>query len=64
VIVGDGVSFGSADKVLYGVSLKEGKPVWKQSAGQAVAGSAAVASNRLVIGTETSSGRILCFGSR
>jgi outer membrane protein assembly factor BamB len=64
VIVGDRVFFGSADKFLYGVSLKDGKEVWKKSVGQSVAGSAAVAGNRLVIGTETSSGRILCFGAK
>jgi eukaryotic-like serine/threonine-protein kinase len=64
VIVGERVFFGSADKFLYGVSLKDGKQVWKQSVGQSVAGSPAVAENCLVIGTETSSGRILCFGAR
>jgi eukaryotic-like serine/threonine-protein kinase len=64
VIVGDRVFFGSADKFLYGVSLKDGKQVWKQSVGQAVSGSPAVAANRLVIGTETNSGRILCFGAK
>lgn len=64
VIAGDRIYFGSADKLIYGVTLKDGKEVWKFPAGQSVVGSAAVAGGRMVIGTETSSGRILCFGAK
>jgi len=64
VIAGDRVYFGSADKFVYGLTLKDGQPVWKQSVGQSVVGSAAVAEKRFVLGTETSSGRVLCFGAK
>ncbi len=64
VIAGDRVYFGSADKFLYGLSLADGRQVWKQSVQQSVAGSPAVAAGRLVIGTETNTGRILCFGAK
>lgn len=64
VIVGDRVFVGSADKFLYAVALADGKESWKYPAGQAISGSAAVGEGRLVIGTETSNGRILCFGAK
>lgn len=64
VIVGERVFFGSGDKILYGVGLKDGKEVWKTPAGQSIVGSPAVGEGRLVIGTETSSGRVLCFGAK
>lgn len=64
VIAGKNVYFGSADKNIYGVDLSTGKEVWKYAAKQSVAGSAAVADGCLVIGTESSRGRILCFGEK
>ncbi|MBX3441270.1 MAG: PQQ-binding-like beta-propeller repeat protein [Planctomyces sp.] len=64
VIAGDRVYFGSSDRILYGVSLADGQQVWRHAAGQSVTGSPAIAEGKLVIGTETSSGRVLCFGAR
>ncbi|MDB4743498.1 PQQ-binding-like beta-propeller repeat protein [Planctomicrobium sp.] len=64
VIAGDRVYFGSSDKNLYGLNIKDGKEVWKFPAKQSIAGSAAIADGYLVIGTESSNGRILCFGKK
>ncbi|MCA9042984.1 MAG: PQQ-binding-like beta-propeller repeat protein [Planctomycetaceae bacterium] len=62
VVVGERVFFGSADKNVYGVTLADGKEVWRHNAGQAFTGSPAVADAKLVIGTDTTNGRLLCFG--
>ncbi len=64
VVVGDRVYFGSGDKNVYGLTIADGKPVWKYSAGQSVTGSPAVGEGHLVIGTDESDGRILCFGAK
>ncbi|WP_197440752.1 outer membrane protein assembly factor BamB family protein [Thalassoglobus neptunius] len=63
VIAGDKIYFGSADRNIYGVNLSDGKEVWKFPAKQSITGSPAIASGYLVIGTDSSNGRILCFGS-
>ena len=62
VIAGDKVIFGSNDKQLYLVQLSDGQVLWKHNAGQPIRGSAAVSGDRFVIGTEGSSGKVLCFG--
>lgn len=64
VIAGDKVYFGSSDKNIYGLNIEDGKEVWKFPAKQSIAGSAAVAGGYMVIGTESSNGRILCFGKK
>lgn len=62
VIVADRVYFGSADKNLYALNLTDGREVWKHFARQSITGSPAVAEGCLVVGTDSSNGRILCFG--
>ena len=64
VVVGERVFFGSRDKNLYGLSLADGTQVWKYSAGQAISGSPAIGEGHLVIGTDETNGRILCFGAK
>jgi outer membrane protein assembly factor BamB len=62
VVVGDRVYFGSGDKHLYGLQLSDGQEVWKYNTGQSITGSPAIGESCLVIGTDASDGRILCFG--
>ncbi len=62
VIVGDRVFIASADKNIYGLRLADGAEVWSYNTGERITGSPAVGRGRLVIGTEGSAGRILCFG--
>ncbi len=64
VVAGDRVYFGSADRNVYGVSLAGGKEVWKFPAKQSISGSPAIADGYLVIGTDSSDGKILCFGKK
>lgn len=64
VVCGERVYFGSGDKNIYGLSIADGQEVWKYPARQSISGSAAVGEGRLVIGTEGSNGRILCFGAK
>ncbi|MEW4489386.1 PQQ-binding-like beta-propeller repeat protein [Thalassoglobus sp. JC818] len=63
VIAGNNIYFGSADRNVYGVSLSDGKEVWKYPAKQSISGSPAISAGYLVIGTDSSNGKILCFGS-
>jgi outer membrane protein assembly factor BamB len=62
VIVGDRVFIASADKNIYGIRLSDGAEVWNYNTGERITGSPAVGRGHLVIGTEGSEGRILCFG--
>jgi outer membrane protein assembly factor BamB len=64
VVVGDRVFFGSRDKTLYALTIADGTQVWKYSAGQAISGSPAIGEGHLVIGTDETNGRILCFGAK
>lgn len=64
VIAGDRVYFGSSDRTLYAVTLAEGKEAWQHPAGQPVTASPAIADGCLVIGTDSSNGKILCFGDK
>ncbi len=64
VIVGDRVFIASADKNIYGIRLSDGAEVWKYNTGERITGSPAVGRGRLVIGTEGTEGRILCFGEQ
>lgn len=64
VIAGDRVYFGSADKNMYALNIADGKEVWKYSAKQSITGSPAIAEGYLVIGTDPSDGKILCFGKK
>ena len=50
--------------VVDGVRLTDGQEVWRFNAAQPITASPAVAEGCLVIGTEASDGRILCFGKR
>ena len=65
VIVGDRVFFGSGDKYLYAVDLKTGKELWKYNATQSFSSSSPiVADEKLLVCTDQSNGRILCFGKK
>lgn len=64
VVIGDRVLFGSADKNLYLLRLEDGELVWKHNAGQSFTGSPAVAEGCIVVGTDSTNGRILCFGKK
>lgn len=62
VVCGDRVYFGGADKTLYALSLTDGRELWKFNAGQSISGSPAIAAGKMVVGTELTGGRLLCFG--
>lgn len=62
VIVGDRVFIASADRNIYGIRLSDGAEVWNYNTGERITGSPAIGRGHLVIGTEGSEGRILCFG--
>ena len=64
VVAGDRVYFGSSDRNIYAVNIESGEEVWKYPAKQSIAGSAAIAGGYLVICTDTSDGKILCFGEK
>ncbi len=64
VIAGQRVYFGSADRNVYGLNISDGKEVWKYPAKQSISGSPAIADGYLVIGTDTSNGKIMCFGKK
>ncbi len=64
VVVGGRVFFGSGDGNLYGVRSADGSEVWKYNAGKPFSGSPAVGEGCLVIGTERTDGKILCFGAK
>ncbi len=53
--------FGSGDGNLYGVSLDDGKEVWKYHAGHPITGGVAIGEQCLVVGEDASNGRLLCF---
>ncbi|MEZ6052523.1 MAG: PQQ-binding-like beta-propeller repeat protein [Planctomycetaceae bacterium] len=63
VVCGDRVYFGSRDKNVYGLTIADGQEVWKQNVRQSITASPAVGEGHLVIGTDESDGRILCFGA-
>ena len=64
MIVGDRVFFGSDDRNLYEVRLKDGKQLWKFNAGQSVTAGPAVGENVLVIAAADAGGQIYCFGKK
>jgi len=64
VLVGNRVYFGSADKNVYAVDINNGKEVWKYYAKQSFTGSPAVGGEYLVIGADSTDGKIYCFGKK
>ena len=64
VIVGDRVFVGSNDKNLYELNLADGKERWRFSAGKPISGAPAVGEGVLVFGTESSEGKVYCFGKK
>jgi len=64
VLVGNRVYFGSADKNVYAVDINTGKEVWKYYAKQSFTGSPAVGGGYLVIGADSTDGKIYCFGKK
>ncbi len=63
VVCGKRIFFGSSDKNIYALNL-EGQEVWKYYAKQSITGSPAIVDGYMVIGTDSSNGRILCFGKK
>lgn len=64
VVVGDRVYFGSEDGHLYGLTLKDGKEVFKFRDGRPFSASVAIGEGCLVIGSENNDGPIYCFGKK
>lgn len=66
VIVGDRVFVGSNDGNVYGISLADGKEVWrfKDPEGRSFTASPAVGEGCLVIGSEGNTGNVYCFGEK
>jgi len=61
-VVDSRVFFGSGDGNIYGVSLEDGKKVWKFNAGRPISGGMAIGEECMVVGEDASNGRLLCFG--
>jgi eukaryotic-like serine/threonine-protein kinase len=59
-VAGGRVYVGSNDHRFYLLDLKSGKELWQYHAGSPISASPAVASGRVVVGTQD--GRVLCFG--
>ena len=51
----------TVDGNIYGVSLQDGKQVWKYNAGHPISGGMAIGEQCMVIGEDASNGRLLCF---
>ncbi|WP_010585160.1 beta-alanine-activating enzyme beta-propeller domain-containing protein [Schlesneria paludicola] len=64
VIVGDRVFVGSNDKTLYELNLADGQERWRFSAGKPISGAPAVGEGVLVFGTESTEGKVYCFGKK
>lgn len=64
VIVGERVFFGSNDGNLYGVTLADGKEVFRFKDGRDFTASPAVGEKHLVIGSESRTGNVYCFGAK
>ncbi len=64
VIVDDRVFVGSNDGNVYGISLDTGKEVWRYTDGRPFTASPAVGEGCLVIGSESNTGNIYCFGAK
>lgn len=60
-VVDSRVFFGSGDGNIYGVSLQDGKQVWKYNAGHPISGGMAIGEQCMVVGEDASNGRLLCF---
>ena len=60
-IVDQRVFFGSGDGNLYGVSLTDGSEVWKFNAGKPINAGIAIGEGRLVVGEDTTKGKLRCF---
>jgi outer membrane protein assembly factor BamB len=64
VIVGDRVFVGSNDGNVYGIGLDTGKEVWRYTDGRPFSASPAVGEGCLVIGSESNTGNLYCFGAK
>ena len=64
VIAADRVYVGSNDGNIYGIGLDDGTEKWKFNAGRPITASPAVGEGCLVIGSESNTGTIYCFGAK
>lgn len=64
VIVGNRVFVGSSDGNLYEMNLKSGDLINKTFLGKGITASPAVGENCLVLGVDSTSGKIYCFGQK
>jgi outer membrane protein assembly factor BamB len=64
VVVGERVFVGSSDGNVYGINLETGKEEWRHNDGRPITASPAVGEGCLVIGSESSTGKLYCFGSK
>ena len=60
-VVDDRVFFGSGDGNIYGLKLKDGNEAWKFNAGKPITAGIAIGEGCMVIGEDSSNGRLRCF---
>jgi outer membrane protein assembly factor BamB len=64
VVVGERVYVGSSDGNVYGINIHTGKEEWRHNDGRPITASPAVGEGCLVIGSESSTGKLYCFGTK
>ncbi|MFY9255991.1 MAG: PQQ-binding-like beta-propeller repeat protein, partial [Fuerstiella sp.] len=60
-VVDNRLFFGSGDGNVYGLSVEDGTEVWKYNAGKPVNAGVAIGEGCLVVGEDSSNGRLRCF---
>jgi outer membrane protein assembly factor BamB len=64
IVVGDRVFVGSGDGNLYELNLQDGTQNWKYNVGKPITAGPAAGEGVLVVGCESSEGRVYCFGKK
>ncbi|MCH2200910.1 MAG: PQQ-binding-like beta-propeller repeat protein [Fuerstiella sp.] len=60
-VVDSRVFFGAGDGNIYGLSLDDGKEIWKYHAGHPISAGMAIGEKCMVVGEDAGNGRLLCF---